>query len=160
MASKYSHTAIKAVDTVKIFNAQDHEIWQYAGAVKQAAKSYMIQANSNSLQMGVTRFMTTGMFVVGFWYGTVLVRQGLSPGTVLTTFYSCLMATQAAEALLPQWLVLTKGMSAGETLRNIFAQMDNGRRVTKLMGTLKPVKCHGDIEVSNVSIVVFNSKEW
>jgi hypothetical protein len=38
--------------------------------------------------------------------------------------------------------------------------MDNGRRVTKLMGTLKPVKCHGDIEVSNVSIVVFNSKEW
>jgi ATP-binding cassette subfamily B (MDR/TAP) protein 1 len=107
-ASKYSHTAIKDVDTVKVFNGQEQEIWKCACAIKKAAKSYMIQANANSLQMGFTRFMTTVMFVVGFWYGVVLVRQGLGPGSVLTTFYSCLMATQAAEALLPQWLVLSR----------------------------------------------------
>jgi ATP-binding cassette, subfamily B (MDR/TAP), member 1 len=153
-ASNYSHTAITAVETVKIFNGQDQEVWQYARAVKRAAKSYMIQAHANSLQMGITRFMTTGMFVVGFWYGIALVRQGLSPGNVLTTFYSCLMATEAAEALLPQWLVLSKGMSAGETLRHMLLQMDRGRRVSRMMGTLKPATCSGDVEVSNVCLLI------
>jgi ATP-binding cassette, subfamily B (MDR/TAP), member 1 len=149
-ASKYSHTTIKEVDTVKVFNGQDQETWQYACAIKKAAKSYMIQANANSLQMGITRFMTTATFVVGFWYGIVLVRNGLSPGSVLTTFYSCLMTTQAAEALLPQWLVLSKGLSAGETLRHILLQLERGWRVSKMTGTLKPVTCHGDVEVSKV----------
>ena len=149
-ASKYSHTAIKEVDTVKIFNSQDQEIWQYACAIKKAAKSYIAQANANSLQIGITRFMTTAMFVVGFWYGIVLVRHGLGPGNVLTTFYSCLMATQAAEALLPQWLVLSKGVSAGQTLRHILFHLKRGRRVSKMTGTLKPITCHGDVEVSKV----------
>jgi ATP-binding cassette subfamily B (MDR/TAP) protein 1 len=100
--------------------------------------------------MGITRFMTTAMFVVGFWYGIVLVRQGFGPGSVLTTFYSCLMATQAAEALLPQWLVLSKGISAGQTLRDILVQLERGRRVFKMTGTLKPIACHGDVKVSKV----------
>lgn len=151
-ASKYSNTAIKEVDTVKVFNGQDQEIWQYACAIKKAAKSYMVQVNANSLQMGITRFVTTAMFVVGFWYGIVLVRQGLGPGSVLTTFYSCLMATQAAEALLPQWLVLSKGMSAGKTLRNILIQLQAGRIMSKITGTLKPTTCQGDVEVSKVCI--------
>lgn len=153
-ASKYSQTAITAVDTVKIFNGQDQEVWQYARAVKRAATSYMIQANANSLQMGITRFMTTGMFVVGFWYGIVLVRQGLAPGNVLTTFYACLMATEATEALLPQWLVLTKGMSAGETLRHMFLDMKRGPRVSNMMGTFKPASCQGDVEISNVRFLI------
>jgi ATP-binding cassette subfamily B (MDR/TAP) protein 1 len=151
-ASKYSYTAIKEVDTVKVFNGQDQEIWQYECAIKKAAKSYMVQANANSLQMGITRFMTTAMFVIGFWYGIVLVRQGLGPGNVLTTFYSCLMATEAAEALLPQWLVLSKGMSAGQTLRHILCQLERGRRVSKMTGILKPSRCHGDVEMSKVCL--------
>jgi ATP-binding cassette subfamily B (MDR/TAP) protein 1 len=159
-ASKCSHTAIAAVDTVKVFNGQDQEVWQYACAVKKAARSYMTQVNANSLQMGITRFVTTGMFVVGFWYGIVLVRQGLGAGSVLTTFYSCLMATEAAEALLPQWLVLSKGMSAGETLRYMLLQIERGRRVSKMIGTLKPTTCIGDVEVSNVCPLVNSKSEF
>jgi len=150
-ASKYSHTAIKEVDTIKVFNGQDQEIRQYASTIQMAAKSYMIQVNANSLQMGITRFMTTATFVVGFWYGIVLVRQGLGPGSVLTTFYSCLMATQAAEALLPQWLVLSKGMSAGQTLKGVLSRLERGRQVSKMVGTMKPMTCPGDVEMSHVS---------
>lgn len=139
---------------MKVFNGQDQEVWQYASAVKKAARSYMVQAFANSLQMGITRFMTTGIFVVGFWYGIVLVRHGLGPGSVLTTFYSCLMATEAAEALLPQWLVLSKGMSAGETLRYLLLQMKTDWRVSKIKGVIKPTICHGDVEVSNVCFLV------
>jgi ATP-binding cassette, subfamily B (MDR/TAP), member 1 len=152
-ASRCSHTAINAVDTVKIFHAQDHEVRQYACAINGAAKSYRIQAHANSMQMGVTRFMTTAMFVVGFWYGTFLVEKGLSPGRILTTFYSCLMATQAAEQLLPQWLVLTRGISAGKTLEDIFNQMKRSRVITKTAGALKPENCCGDVEMSNVRTI-------
>lgn len=151
-ASKYSYTAIKEVDTVKVYNGQDQEIWQYECAIKKAAKSYMVQANANSLQMGITRFINTAMFVVGFWYGIVLVRQGLGPGSVLTTFYSCLMATQAAEAFLPQLLVLSKGMSASRTLKHILLQLERGRIVPKMTGTLRPITCPGDVEVSRVCL--------
>jgi ATP-binding cassette, subfamily B (MDR/TAP), member 1 len=137
---------------VKVYNGQDQEIWQYKRAIKKAANSYMVQANANSLQIGITRFMNTAMFVVGFWYGIVLVRQGLGPGSVLTTFYSCLMATQAAEALLPQWLVLSKGVFAGKTLRHILLQLERGRIVPKMTGTSRPITCQGDVEVSRVCL--------
>lgn len=152
-ASKCSYTAIKAVDTVKIFHAQDREIWQYSCAINEAAKSYRIQAHTNAMQMGMTRFMTTAMFVIGFWYGTFLVKKGLSPGRILTSFYSCLMATQAAEQLLPQWLVLTRGMSAAKTLQDIFNQMKWSRAIAKNAIALKPENCRGDVEVSNVRTI-------
>lgn len=150
-ASSYSHIAIKEADTVKVFTGQDQEVWQYTCTIQRAARPYMVQVKANSLQMGITRFMTTAMFVVGFWYGIVLVRQGLGVGSVLTTFYSCLMATQAAEALLPQWLVLSKGMSAGQALKYILLQLERGRRVSKMTGALKPTTIRGDVEVSKVS---------
>ena len=152
-ASRCSHTAIKAADTVKIFHAQDHEVWQYSCAINEAARSYRIQAHANSMQMGLTRFMTTAMFVVGFWYGIFLVKKGLSPGRILTTFYSCLMATQAAEQLLPQWLVLTRGVSAAKTLEDMFSQIKRGHTIAKIVKAVKPDNCYGEVEVSNVRTI-------
>jgi ATP-binding cassette subfamily B (MDR/TAP) protein 1 len=154
VASRCSHTAIKAVDIVKIFNAQDHEVRQYSCAIKKAAESYMIQAYTNSMQMGVIRFTTTAAFMVAFWYGTYLVAHGLSAGTILTTFCSCLVATQAAEQLLPQWLVLARGMSAGQALTEICRQMRRARRMTKISRALKPRKCYGSIDVVNVGACI------
>lgn len=151
-ASKYANTAINAVDTVKVFNGQDNEVWQYTSAIKTAAKSYLIQANANALQMGFSRFLLIVMFVAGFWYGLVLYKEGgLSPGNVFTTFYSFLMANQAVQSLLPQWLILSKGMSAGKTLKQIMGGMNDKRRVSKITGSRQLESCAGDIEVINVS---------
>ncbi|KAL8997914.1 MAG: hypothetical protein Q9169_002907 [Polycauliona sp. 2 TL-2023] len=152
-ASKYANNAFSAIDVVKCFNGQDFETWQYAKAIKRAAKKYLLQARANALQIGFTKFITLSMFVQGFWYGSHIVIKGKKdPGQVLTAFWSCLSALQAVEQILPQVLVLEKGRAAGATLQAIFTQIgkSKGHRVIA-DGQLTPEFCEGDIEVRNVS---------
>src|SRR5947207_805718 len=95
LASKHANTAITAINTVKAFNGQDNEVWQYSQIVKLAARCYITQAHNNALQIAMVRVVTLGMFVQGFWYGNTLLNEGKSPGQILTCFWSCLMATQS-----------------------------------------------------------------
>lgn len=150
-ASKYVHTAIISIDTVKAYNGQEQEVWQYASVIKKAARSYLKQANSTALQMGITRFVIISMFVQSFWFGISLSEKGLNSGAILTTFYACLVATEAAETLLPQWLVIARGMSAGATLKALLLQMRNGKIVLEMGGSGTPSTCYGDIGVTDVS---------
>jgi ATP-binding cassette subfamily B (MDR/TAP) protein 1 len=150
-ASKYANTAFTAIDTVKAFNGQNQELWQYNSATKEATKHYLVQARANALQFGIIKFLIIGLFVQGFWFGIYLVNNGLDPGHILTAFYACLSALQAAEFVLPQWLVLAKGVSAGETLKSIMRQMQDdwgkfeGKKLTR------PESCDGDVEINNVN---------
>lgn len=155
IASKHANTAVKGIDTVKAFNAQEHETWQYLFTIKKVTIHYLSQVRINALQTGVTRFVLVGIFVQGFWYGIHLVNQGLSPGNVLTAFYACLIAAQSVDTILPQWLVLTKGMSAGETLKSIMDHVYQGRKITNMAGHLKPNSCQGDVELNWVSRATF-----
>lgn len=152
VASKHAVASITAIDLVKIFNGYDQEVWQYYPSIKSAAKHYLVQAQCNALQMGYAAFWVVAMFVVGFWYGVVLVNNdGLAAGAVLTTFYSTLAAFQGIEALMPQWLVLAKGMSAGGFLSSITRNMRNGGAIKPMSGAVRPQFCSGDIELKNVS---------
>lgn len=149
-ASKLANNALQAIDAIKCFNGQDFETWQYAKAIRKAANKYLIQAKANALQIGFVRFVTLSMFVQGFWYGSHLVITGKKdPGQVLTAFWSCLMALQAVEQILPQMIVLEKGRAAGATLEAILTQMGKRRRVA-MTGSLAPQFCEGDIEVRDV----------
>lgn len=149
-ASKYANTAISGIDTVKAFNAQDHETWQYHTTMQKVTTFYLKQARANALQFGVTKFLLVGIFVLGFWYGVYLWSKGLSPGSVLTTFYSCLSAFLALETVLPQWLVLKKGMSAGEMLNSIMEQMQSVGAV-QIEHAIKPIAPPGNIEIKDAS---------
>lgn len=150
-ASKLADNAISAIDTVKCFNGQDYEVWQYSTSIKRAAQSYLKQARANALQIGFVRLVTLGMFVQGFWYGSHLVSIGSkTPGQILTAFWACLMATQAIEQILPQMIVLEKGRAAGATLKANLSQMQTSRKVVATDGDLTPGYCEGDIEVRNV----------
>ena len=155
-ATKYTNTAITAIDTIKVFNAQDHEVWQYYTTINRITVHYLKQAFANAMQFGVTKFLIVVIFVQGFWYGIYLVNKGLNPGNVITTFYSCLTAIQALEVMLPQLLVLTKGISAGATLKDIMKQIQHGRVAMDMSGTLKPDICSGDIEMNDVSILLIS----
>ncbi|KAF5665159.1 ABC transporter [Fusarium heterosporum] len=152
VASKFAVASITAIDLVKIFNGYDHEVWQYYPAAKASAKQYLIQAQCNALQMGYVAFWVVAMFVVGFWYGVVLVNNdGLPAGSVLTTFYATLAAFQGIEALMPQWLVLAKGMSAGSFLSSVTHNMKAGGLFKPMIGASRPQFCCGDIELKDVS---------
>ncbi|KAM0282797.1 hypothetical protein ACHAQH_002801 [Verticillium albo-atrum] len=147
-ASKYANSSIAGIDLVKIYNGFDTEVWLYLNAIKASMKQYLVQAHCNAVQMGYAKFWVVSLFAVGFWYGIVLVQEGSSPAQILTTFYATLTALQGIENLMPQWLVLAKGMAAGQALRQTGAFINGGKRHA---GTHKPRCCFGDINVNDVS---------
>jgi ATP-binding cassette subfamily B (MDR/TAP) protein 1 len=154
LASKYTNAAISNINTVKAYNGKDHETWQYYTTIKRTAASYFLQARANALQFGFIKCATVGLFVQGFWFGLVLVNRGVDPARVYTTYYACLIAMQSIEIVLPQWLVLAKGKSAGHTLKAMMQglQRNRGRKINMMRGSVVPDTCHGDIEIKNVKL--------
>jgi ATP-binding cassette, subfamily B (MDR/TAP), member 1 len=151
-AAKHANAAITAIDLVKVFNGFDHEVWQYCSIIKNSMRFYLIQAHCNAVQLGYVNLWIVSLFVVGFWYGIVLVNDGLSPGGVLTTFYATLTVFQAVEALMPQWLVLSKGMAAGHALDNLGSpkQPYGGYKLGQRAMLYKPQQCFGNVELQHV----------
>jgi len=147
-ASKQATSSFSAIDIVKVFNGYDSEVWQYYQAIRSSMRNYLRQARRESMQIGYVIFWVILLFVVGFWYGIVLVQQGLQPGAVLTTFYATLAAFQGIEALMPQWLVLIKGISAGHELRELV----DGHGTKSFERVFRPDNCVGEVEVRDVSL--------
>ncbi|RPB05319.1 P-loop containing nucleoside triphosphate hydrolase protein [Choiromyces venosus 120613-1] len=140
-----------AIETVKAFNAQGLELRNFSIALGKAARAYRSQANLVALQVGCIRFITFAMFVQGFWYGGVLVRRGKADaGDVMTTFWSCLMATQSFAMILPQMMLLQKGMAAGGSLKGLLRQVRDGR-VPPRTGNIAPHILNGEIGFKNIS---------
>ena len=84
-------------------------------------------------------------------YGSHLVHQGKnSTGEIVTAFMSALIAAEAVEQVLPQMIVLEKGRAAGFTLRATQVQVERGRRIGRMVGTLKPSVIEGNMELKNV----------
>lgn len=151
-ASKLVNNSITSIDTVKVFNGQDEEVWKYIEAVKKAAICYLKVARANATQIGLVRVTLLGMFVQGFWYGSHLVDTGdKTSGQILTAFWACLMATQTMEQLLPQMIVLEKGRVAASTLKAVLDKVERGRKVKRMVGKKTPRYCDGDIQIRNVS---------
>lgn len=113
----------------------------------------LVLARANAYQLGYVKLWVESLFVVGFYYGAVLVDQGLSPGSVLTTFYAALSALRAIESFIPLYTVLAKGISAAHDLRSVADNIEDGRRIHPMMGGYIPRGCMGDIEMRNVGLL-------
>ncbi|KAK8253666.1 P-loop containing nucleoside triphosphate hydrolase protein [Phyllosticta capitalensis] len=148
-ALKYAMAAMTSIETVKAFNGQDLEVWKYTKIARQAASFYIRQTNWNALQMGLVSLCTFGMFIQGFWYGTTLLDNGLSPGKVLTTFWAALMAVQGFMAFLPMMMVLEKGRAAGAKLRAVCVHGSIAE--DEAAEGFRPDHCVGDIEMKNIN---------
>ena len=144
-------SAMRFIETVKCFNGQEFEFHQYVAAVKKAAMWYIVQAKTNSIQIGFTRLLVLVLFVQGFYYGSYLVETGKkSSGQVLTGFWACLMATQTFEQILPQVLVLERGKTAAVTLQSVLTKLDKVRRLREVHGGRTPPYLDGDIRIKDV----------
>ncbi|TQW08264.1 ABC a-pheromone efflux pump AtrD [Cordyceps javanica] len=141
--------SLGGIDIVKLCDGYACEISKYATHTDRAAKHYRVQARYNCIQIGYTTFWAVAMFAVGFWYGLSLVQQGERPGNILTTFYAVLSALQGVESLLPNWLVFQRGMSAGQVLEALQAEVrmatDDG------ISAIRPGYFVGAIDVKEVS---------
>ncbi|KAF1990543.1 P-loop containing nucleoside triphosphate hydrolase protein [Aulographum hederae CBS 113979] len=151
-AAKYTTNAFSAIETVKCYNGQAAETWNYARIMRDAGKYYVRQIYWNSLQTGFLRLATLSMFVQGFWYGSTLVSSGKhTPGEVLTNFWAALMATQAFMQILPQVITLEKGRNAANKLGAIIAQLEISEEPIEDYSYATPSVCRGDINLDNVS---------
>lgn len=156
-ASKHAIAAITAIDLVKVYNAEVHELWQYQQTIRRAAGHYFRQAICNCVQLGYIKLWMNSIFVVGFYYAVVLVGHGqLTPGNALTTFYAAITAFQALESVGPHWMTLAKGLAAGQSLAALVEGvassshdgfLGHGRPQTGY----RPLHCDGDVELKKVS---------
>jgi ATP-binding cassette subfamily B (MDR/TAP) protein 1 len=150
-ASKLAIASLLGIDLVKVFGGYKTDLRHYADAIRRSSKPFHVQAACNSFQMGFVVFWVFGLFIIGFWFGLSLVEKGMSPGNVLTTFYATLAAFQGFESLMPHWLVLAKGMSAGGFLAAIVSDSRRGeKKIWKMGRTARPTVVFGDIKLTNV----------
>jgi len=153
-ASKTASRAVTSITIIKAHNNQSQEAISYTKSIHRAAEGYRGLVHNNALQLGFTRFIVLSMFVQGFWYGSKLVRQGQSPGRVMTTFWSSLMAAQAIEQILPSLILFEKGRAAAAELKNILASESIPMRDSTYIDlpriSYKPSICHGYIYLEDV----------
>jgi ATP-binding cassette subfamily B (MDR/TAP) protein 1 len=152
-AQKYLTSAFSAIETVKCFNGQEIECGKYIEKVGEAAMWYYRVANIHAIQMGFLGFLSSTIFVQGFFYGGILIdQQKKSTADVMTCFLSAIAAFQAVQGILPNIIVLEKGRAAGSTLlRMSMAEVQSGAAVQKTSNSIRPEHCKGDIDVKNLS---------
>lgn len=117
-AAKHTTNAFSIIDTVKYYNGHIQEQQRYTSAIRKAASCYYRQVTWHAGQSAVLRFITLGMFIEGFWYGSTLISSDAeSAGRIFTAFWSCLLATSSLMAILPHMMEFEKGKMAGAQLR-------------------------------------------
>ena len=148
-AIKCIANAVKSIDIVKSFNGQNDEASRYISKIAEAATWYQKIVNINARLGAVTQFVSSAMFVQGFYYGGVLVDSSQkSTGDVVTTFVSALGAFSAISGVVGQLLPLEKGRTAGTTLRAVIMQVEKDIALDR--AGERPSACHGDIVIHNV----------
>jgi len=154
-AAKHATAATTAIDVVKVYNGEDCEAFNFLEAIRRSARYYARQILCNCGQMSYIKFWMIMLFVLGFWFAVDLASRGdITPGNALTTFYAILIAFQSLEALGPQWLILAKGMAAGQLLKALVLTHNDGKSADKINGSFVPSsKCVGTIEMTNISFV-------
>ncbi|WVQ71433.1 hypothetical protein IAR50_000970 [Cryptococcus sp. DSM 104548] len=177
-ASTNIERATGAISTVKAHNAQSAEEKRFLNLIGRGMGSMIKQGLVWGISIGVTDFFLLGTFVLGFWYGAQLVRNGsATSGDVMTCFWACLFAATYLQQVIPHLTTLTKGknsmaslltviqdepvrpvsgnpLSPGSTPTtakfNITSKQPKAKANPAFEG-LRPVKCHGEFNFTHVS---------
>lgn len=158
-AVESAHNALSAIETVKCFNGQGVELSRFLEYVRKAAGYYFVQARSNAAQMAFLGFFTQSMFVQGFWFGCHLANtHHKSTADIITTFWSCITATQALQGVVPYLLIEEKGKAAGLLLKQLIDEEDIVNSSDEQELTV-PTECRGRVVFENVCIKNSDARE-
>ncbi|ORY32221.1 P-loop containing nucleoside triphosphate hydrolase protein [Naematelia encephala] len=129
-ASTNVERATSAIATVKVYNAQQAEAYRFLRATDKARESLRRQALIWGVNLGSSDFVFLATFVLGFWYGAKVVRDGrASSGTVMTVFWACLLGASSLQSAIPQLTTITKGKMSMASLMTIIKD-EPGRPVS------------------------------
>lgn len=165
-ASNTASRTISNIQTVKCLNGEVYEIGIFSSAVRLAAAAYRSQAQNEALKMGIFQFATLAMFVGGFWYGGVLMLnksisnndilsngKDTEAGDTMTATWSCLMAVQHFQMIVPHLSTLEMGKIAGARLRSMMSIVQRNfeeHSYDKIEPGVKPAEFRGDIRFQDV----------
>lgn len=172
-ASTNVERATGAISTVKAHNAEGTESKRFEPLSNRARDSLIRQAVVWALSYSSAETLLLSTFVIGFWYGAKVVRDGTStPGDVMTVFWAALLAATYLQMVVPQLMVVTKGKTSMASLRTVIkdlpgrppsttnpfspattpvsATFGSKARPTS-MRLIRPTKCHGEYNFKNVS---------
>ncbi|KZO99159.1 P-loop containing nucleoside triphosphate hydrolase protein [Calocera viscosa TUFC12733] len=100
VASFLSNSLIN-IATVKAFNGAKPTVTYLTGLLGHWRKEDDRQSLFWATRQGTNKFIISGTFVTAFWFGARLVQEGkLSPGSVMSVFWACLIASSNAQMLL------------------------------------------------------------
>jgi ATP-binding cassette subfamily B (MDR/TAP) protein 1 len=179
-ASTNVERATAAISTVKVHNAQKQEEERFGKGTTRAVAMQVKQGLVWATSSAVTDFLLVGTFVVGFWYGAKVVRDGkASPGTVMTVFWACLLAATYLQMVVPQLAAITKAKTSMASLRTVIKEVPSssgnnpfspstspqsatfpaGQRQSMLSAKprpmsirkIRPVRCRGEFNLRSVS---------
>lgn len=157
--------AVAAIATVKAFNAEHHEEEQLETTLEKIRRAAIKCHAVWGISTAASQFVMMAMFVQAFWFGSKLVRDGtISPGTVMSVFWACLIATSNLQMCIPQLIVLTKGKFAMVSLMTLAQSQSSvtpyggvllsptkSHRRPSLFRKIIPAHCRGHFEFSDVS---------
>lgn len=177
-ASTNVERATAAISTVKAHNAQAAEEEKFMEAVSKSKGNLIKQGLVWGVSAGLTDFFLLGTFVLGFWYGAKIVREGkATSGAVMTCFWACLFAATYLQQVVPHLTTMTKGKNSIASLltviqdnpsrpmsRNPFSidynvsaaiSQPNPKRtsgpLTLQGGGVRPCRCHGEFNFNHIS---------
>ncbi|WVR05015.1 hypothetical protein IAU60_002027 [Kwoniella sp. DSM 27419] len=178
-ASTNVERVTSAVATVKIHNAQQAEAERFDTLIGRGKASLIKQGAVWAVCAGLTDFILLGTFVLGFWYGAKIIREGkATSGDVMTCFWACLFSSAYLQQVVPHLTVITKGKNSMASLLTIIqeepsrpvsgnpfspagspiapsfpkstAKIERQSRPVSLQG-IRPPRCHGEFNLQNVS---------
>ena len=174
-ASTNVERATLAIATVKVHNAQQSEVERFQPLVSRACASITRQAVVWAFSISISDFFLLATFVLGFWYGARMVRDGkITPGDVMTVFWACLLAASFLQMVVPQLIIVTKAKNSMASLRTVIREDPTANsklysasssttastphsswrrdksRPLSLKG-ISPPKCRGEFNLRNIS---------
>jgi ATP-binding cassette subfamily B (MDR/TAP) protein 1 len=167
-ASTNVERATSAISTVKAHNAQSSEVERFQRLVDGASGSLVRQSLVWGVAVGTTDFLLLVTFVVGFWYGAKVVRDGSSSSAdVMTTFWASLLAASYLQMVVPQLTLMTKAKMSMASLRSVIqddqprqtptspqpptCKSSTGDAPPTSIRRIHPTRCHGEFDFRNVS---------
>ncbi|KAK8869976.1 hypothetical protein IAR55_000546 [Kwoniella newhampshirensis] len=119
-ASTNIERAASAIATVKVHNAEKVEEQRFLRMTEKSKASLIKQGLVWGAAQGLTDFFLLGTFVLGFWYGARLVREGkTTPGDVMTCFWACLFSATYLQQAVPHLTIVTKGKNSMASLLTV-----------------------------------------
>ncbi|XP_052275142.1 ATP-dependent translocase ABCB1-like isoform X2 [Dreissena polymorpha] len=155
-AGSVAEEVLSCIRTVTSFNGQKQDLHRYKQALIKSKAMGTKKSWITGLGIGFTFFVMFGAYALAFWFGNEQVKDwyntgfegGLSPGTVLTVFFSVLIGTFSIGNITPHVATIATAKGAAAKLIDIIDNKPTIDSTSSAGQMLQSVTGH--IELRNV----------